>query len=1450
MSDNDDKKKEKESEEEPIVLMLRELEKQIILRVQVYGRSHPECVAHARELVHFAVYYGLHLRRVALLHTGLALTERDWIAYDALYAPTTRLTLRAQVYSAYALLGRDIRHAQKAIDCESRAGVRSVLAILNLASLTLSSPSSPSSSHKVSSTPQKSPYDHPRPRHKKRNDLNAHQPHAQGISKTALSTALVLYHAALCLALRSMLGHHPTSTGTSSKDEEEDGGDNGDVLALSGRELVAEIGLLESQVQRPDPHPGVTPESVESAALCYVLLARVFYGHVRNRRLGKMSMDKAHWLCTTYGVRLPTLGCDDALRDLFFDDGVWEHLGLLLTCRPSSLSLMPDDVRHLTTSKQQRQQQQAKGKGKGKGRREDDDDVAFPSMVTLFGPVRGVVDAHLARFSQNVFACAVQWDELPCASWGVEYTPLAAPQSPSKPIKAVRKTRHASPSPVTAVHGPLSPPPGSLSYEPLVLKSLSSSTTTTDPLSTTTVPSSYSSTSSHSTVNSGVRKSDPMNSLAVMLAAYRTQPFSMLESRVLRPLFARCLTLISGAYLRHRVQMHLKRHQYAALRIQAFLRGSMARKSVHKQQRAAQRLSFWMARHARGVREILWGAAFVTIARVLCGYGVRRRMQKMRHQVIRIQSGVRGYLQRKKSTVQKRSGARIVSWIKTLYAKRHYDRWRAAAQVIQTALRGALQRHKYRRMKRAVHRIESFWGAVLVRRPFKCMRRAVVAFQAAVRGSVVRMLVKYHQRAAAALQRVARGWLARRRVARIRNAAQVIVRQLRKRSLVLHRQLMLEQELQHQELSLAIKSIHGVSSSSSSSMNRHPRVDARLKWQFMLHYRIRLRRAQAIARAWSDCLSIHTRQHAATSLQAWSRGIITRQWLRKQQAAAIRIQALARGVVTRRSAYHNTSMARIRQAALLLQSLWRGYGARCHLHRQRQAVLVMEAVYRRYVALRGVVRLQAVVRGAVSRQRIAVLHHSAAVLQRAYRTHVVRVHEATVLAAKRHAAAVRIQALVRGSVVRQSWKGARSSMLSAVTVVRRWLMRREVRQRVVPVQAIVRRWLVCRRCKTMRLAALTIQRLYRMHQVRAACAEAQRAAVVLQRVARKLRVVREERRQAAILAEQRAEEERAAADRAEVLALERDAAAAAVQRIVRGWLARQLVAELRGASPKDAPVDFADVVIRPDDDYSPPITAHQSQPFQQEAASPSSLFMASDAEQEEEEELLEKENSPRNEVGTGPAEGLMSLDDSIGGQHEDDRREEEEEEEEEEEMVDEEVDGSTSEAINSTESSSYTQTIYRPVSAATRRSARPFSAKAPARARPQSASASLFFTPSFVRSRTSSRSASPSPSQSINGSPSPTRSRPQSGMDEWTTVGESSRRVARYELHTAEHGLLRFLRPPGGSGDVFVSPHVYRYGVRPGASVEDDGDGVGDEIRDHVPLIRPSESPPKPRDGR
>ncbi|GLI66525.1 hypothetical protein VaNZ11_010395 [Volvox africanus] len=242
--------------------------------------------------------------------------------------------------------------------------------------------------------------------------------------------------------------------------------------------------------------------------------------------------------------------------------------------------------------------------------------------------------------------------------------------------------------------------------------------------------------------------------------------------------------------------------------------------------------------------------------------------------------------------------------------------------------------------------------------------------------------------------------------------------------------------------------------------------------------------------------------NAAVKIQTAWRGYAVHRRFQQLRAAAVAIQAFVR----MRQAFNRYHF--MWRAAVTIQASWRMRQEQQSFQRYRWAAICLQRSWRRHMevqyfmaACSKVVSIQACVRGFLARREASVRLQGVVQIQAAWRA-----QQGRCLAKRRmlelekstqNRAAMVLQAAVRGHLVRRQMT---QYVRAAVIIQACWRMasmhhrHKAMRVATVNFQTAVRSWLVQRRLREQHRAAATVQRFWRsyleLHAIRAACTAA------------------------------------------------------------------------------------------------------------------------------------------------------------------------------------------------------------------------------------------------------------------------------------------------------------------------------------------------------------------------
>lgn len=565
-------------------------------------------------------------------------------------------------------------------------------------------------------------------------------------------------------------------------------------------------------------------------------------------------------------------------------------------------------------------------------------------------------------------------------------------------------------------------------------------------------------------------------------------------------------TKIQSAFRASRMRSSFRARKFAVVTIQRFFRGSCARKSYLEMKNRALALQA-VARTVRTKK--LYRKLFntVVIIQKLWLTVRRRKIEEQATAATRIQSLYRGWVTRRvfiaklrsviliqayerrrkalkryqklrnsalllqrtrRSTILQRLKLRVaMEELKALQKLRNEERLQECSAVrIQAAYRGWAARKSYARLVESVVRLQACFRRNQLLKSFHRLRSGVCLIQATWRLYRSRLQRDNQYRSATEVQRVFRGWIARRDFRR--EVAVVVVMQSwvrRKLSMIQYRELRtstLTIQWAWRNYHTHQLQLHRVQECAAVCIQAHYRgyIARRVyiaEVAILIKLQALFRRKQAVVFFRKACLAVLTIQ------QAW-RAHKSRQ-LQLRNEAAIRVQAVYRGHLCRKNYRSDVAKVVWMQACTRRQQAQKRYRELLQVQVQQEAAaLIVQTFFRGWstrknvkLELERVVLLQACARRMLVRNRYQVLLRAASTIQRAwrafkdYQTHV-REDSETV-------AAVKIQSCFKG------WKHRKllKTMLS----------------RVVYTQACIRRASATRRYEELRRVVILLQRRWR-----------------------------------------------------------------------------------------------------------------------------------------------------------------------------------------------------------------------------------------------------------------------------------------------------------------------------------------------------------------------------------
>ncbi|KAL4219252.1 hypothetical protein ACF0H5_021834 [Mactra antiquata] len=540
----------------------------------------------------------------------------------------------------------------------------------------------------------------------------------------------------------------------------------------------------------------------------------------------------------------------------------------------------------------------------------------------------------------------------------------------------------------------------------------------------------------------------------------------------------------------------------AAITIQAALRGHLVRKDMEKQVKAAVCLQ-------SGVRTYLARRDFLALknAAMVCqsryrakveGVQQRENYQMMRNASVVIQKNYRAYLCRKSYLETKDSVIMVQALVRTFLCRKRFIEIKQATLTLQKYYRakqlGQSCRRQYLIKVGASITLQSWIRGVLCLKQYRKVRESIIKLQALIKGHQQRQKYCMLKSSTIKIQRRFREALfarqQRKEFLNIKEAAvkiQSCVRMYQARKLFTEKR----------------KSVVFLQSMVRGLQQRN----RFLKMKFSAHVIEKYYQAKILKDSARKQFLIC--KGAAMTIQAFYRGFLVRQKMKRKIEVATKIQAQYRGhlqqkkfntlknaaIVCQRK-YRSKLIARktyaeykrIRKSVVLAQSVYRGYMARCQYQTMR----------------RSIIKLQAAIRGLLQRRKYQYILKSVSILQRKVRETIATRQQRTEFLRMRHAAIV-IQSMWRMRTASWHYAGVRQSVIVLQANVRCFLERTRYNKRrsaAVTIQRQLRAYNLGTKCRKEFLvskgAAMTIQAWYKGCLVRRAFVEKKQAAVMIQ----------------------------------------------------------------------------------------------------------------------------------------------------------------------------------------------------------------------------------------------------------------------------------------------------------------------------------------------------------------
>ncbi|XP_068055675.1 abnormal spindle-like microcephaly-associated protein isoform X6 [Anomalospiza imberbis] len=552
--------------------------------------------------------------------------------------------------------------------------------------------------------------------------------------------------------------------------------------------------------------------------------------------------------------------------------------------------------------------------------------------------------------------------------------------------------------------------------------------------------------------------------------------------------------------------------------------------------------------------------------------------QRVRLAAIVLQSAYRGMQARRQACIL-RSVIKIQSGFRAYVVRKRFKNLRDATVKIQALAKMRQVRKRYCALREAVlyvqRRYRSRRHALQFKEDYRKLKRGCIRIQALVRGYLVRKQIQRWREAAILLQACYRMKRDRQRYLSIYSAATVIQQRYRAcKKTRCHRQ----EFLQVRKAAVCLQAAYR-GYKTRKKLKLECRAAIKIQTAFRTHaarvkHKAMVQASIVIQRWYRNCkggkrqrLNFLMTRAAVLSLQAAFRGWRVRKQIQRQHVAATKIQSTFRkfmamkkfrlvkhAVLTIQRHYRATVLGQrqqqeyvqLRNAAVRLQALWRGRAVRKTIQKKhhlatiiqsyyrrhinqlkykklRQATLVIQKYYRAYCMKKtqrliylktkaAALVLQSAYRGMTVRRQLNKLNRAATTIQAAFKSYLVkkeygRLRSAAIAIQRRY------RAVTHAKCQRQRYLSLKRATVQVQAIYRGVRVRRQVQcmhQAAVCIQATFKMYCIRIKYRSMRMAAIRIQRQYRafcLGQVqRKKYLELKKSVIILQAACRGMKV--------------------------------------------------------------------------------------------------------------------------------------------------------------------------------------------------------------------------------------------------------------------------------------------------------------------------------------------------------
>lgn len=545
------------------------------------------------------------------------------------------------------------------------------------------------------------------------------------------------------------------------------------------------------------------------------------------------------------------------------------------------------------------------------------------------------------------------------------------------------------------------------------------------------------------------------------------------------------------------------RMQRAVLVLQRTFRRQLCRRASRTRSAAAAKIgAMWRMHKCRAEYRRMAIAVRDVLKPVLRAFAVRASLRREALVAEILRQGTAAFLAKRRFL----SARRIQAAYRMHVCRASFARLQQAATLVAACHRRNQLATAFQRTRRVAIAMQALRRMAMARRAYLQARCAVVRLQSLARRFVtrswyLRISAGAHKlrsvRRQMLLAQAARAWLQRRQTAATRIQANWR-RQVAERLFTLLRSAALLCQ-KHARMCAARMSFLRLR---SYAIRMQSRVRSKQQQAVFLHQRRCLVRLQATWRmSCARRLFLCQRQGATLVASLWRMQTARRLFLQQRQAA-VRLQSVVR-MHQAQSQRQKLALARLQQlCATRLQTAWRRYACRKMFLAVRDAAVVCQSCVRRLAAMRqlavlrldlhtrSAVRIQAAVRGFVTRTAYQRLRHAIVLAQSLWRMHAAVRLRARLWAEKEVQSAVVIQALFRMHAQRVSLLRLRRATVVCQTMVRGCMARKALAilrhahatQKAVLLQSVARMFVARLVFLRLKAAAVCCQSLARRKQ--------------------------------------------------------------------------------------------------------------------------------------------------------------------------------------------------------------------------------------------------------------------------------------------------------------------------------------------------------------------------------